>query len=91
MTGSGGMASIYNRKTTLFFLLVDNKLVEQAVCHNVPYVTKSFILPPSLFSCGASEREFNPDIHCGVVDLTARKPCTRSLTCKVTRVSAFVL
>ncbi|XP_035243533.1 ataxin-7 isoform X2 [Anguilla anguilla] len=29
-----------------------------------------------------SEREFNPDIHCGVVDLAARKPCTRSLTCK---------
>ncbi|KAM3620684.1 uncharacterized protein V6R79_000577 [Siganus canaliculatus] len=29
-----------------------------------------------------TEREFNPDIHCGVVDLTARKPCTRSLTCK---------
>ncbi|XP_012696682.2 ataxin-7 isoform X2 [Clupea harengus] len=28
------------------------------------------------------EREFNPDIHCGVVDLPARKPCTRSLTCK---------
>ncbi|XP_044077619.1 ataxin-7 isoform X2 [Siniperca chuatsi] len=29
-----------------------------------------------------TEREFNPDIHCGVVDITARKPCTRSLTCK---------
>ncbi|XP_053724076.1 ataxin-7 [Synchiropus splendidus] len=29
-----------------------------------------------------TEREFNPDIHCGVMDLTARKPCTRSLTCK---------
>ncbi|XP_044204401.1 ataxin-7 [Thunnus albacares] len=29
-----------------------------------------------------AEREFNPDIHCGVVDVTARKPCTRSLTCK---------
>ncbi|XP_076012543.1 ataxin-7 [Genypterus blacodes] len=29
-----------------------------------------------------SEREFNPDIHCGVMDMTARKPCTRSLTCK---------
>ncbi|TKS70940.1 Ataxin-7 Spinocerebellar ataxia type 7 protein -like protein [Collichthys lucidus] len=29
-----------------------------------------------------NEREFNPDIHCGVVDTTARKPCTRSLTCK---------
>ncbi|KAJ8259771.1 hypothetical protein GJAV_G00173230 [Gymnothorax javanicus] len=29
-----------------------------------------------------SEREFNPDVHCGVVDLTGRKPCTRSLTCK---------
>ncbi|XP_008289656.1 ataxin-7 isoform X1 [Stegastes partitus] len=29
-----------------------------------------------------TEREFNPDIHCGVVDMTARKPCTRSLTCK---------
>uniref|UniRef100_A0A8C2H9T1 Ataxin 7 n=1 Tax=Cyprinus carpio TaxID=7962 RepID=A0A8C2H9T1_CYPCA len=28
------------------------------------------------------EREFNPDIHCGVMDMTARKPCTRSLTCK---------
>ncbi|KAM9859056.1 ataxin-7 [Aulostomus maculatus] len=29
-----------------------------------------------------AEREFNPDIHCGVMDVTARKPCTRSLTCK---------
>ncbi|CAL8338145.1 unnamed protein product [Lota lota] len=29
-----------------------------------------------------SDREFNPDIHCGVMDMTARKPCTRSLTCK---------
>nr|XP_015202719.1 PREDICTED: ataxin-7 isoform X2 [Lepisosteus oculatus]XP_015202720.1 PREDICTED: ataxin-7 isoform X2 [Lepisosteus oculatus]XP_015202721.1 PREDICTED: ataxin-7 isoform X2 [Lepisosteus oculatus]XP_015202722.1 PREDICTED: ataxin-7 isoform X2 [Lepisosteus oculatus] len=29
-----------------------------------------------------SEREFNPDFHCGVLDLTTRKPCTRSLTCK---------
>ncbi|XP_029948166.1 ataxin-7 isoform X2 [Salarias fasciatus] len=29
-----------------------------------------------------TEREFNPDIHCGVLDITARKPCTRSLTCK---------
>ncbi|XP_031133790.1 ataxin-7 [Sander lucioperca] len=29
-----------------------------------------------------TEREFNADIHCGVVDITARKPCTRSLTCK---------
>ncbi|XP_014327779.1 ataxin-7 isoform X1 [Xiphophorus maculatus] len=29
-----------------------------------------------------SEREFNPDIHCGVMDATGRKPCTRSLTCK---------
>lgn len=38
MTGSGGMATIYNRKTTLFFLLV-----EQGICHNVLYVTKSFI------------------------------------------------
>ncbi|KAM7402559.1 hypothetical protein PAMP_017787 [Pampus punctatissimus] len=29
-----------------------------------------------------AEREFNADIHCGVMDVTARKPCTRSLTCK---------
>ncbi|KAL6111833.1 atxn7 [Pungitius sinensis] len=29
-----------------------------------------------------TEREFNADMHCGVVDMTARKPCTRSLTCK---------
>lgn len=28
------------------------------------------------------EREFNPDVHCGVMDIGARKPCTRSLTCK---------
>ncbi|XP_041837168.1 ataxin-7 isoform X2 [Melanotaenia boesemani] len=34
------------------------------------------------FSKKVSEREFNPDIHCGVMDVTARKPCTRSLTCK---------
>ncbi|KAJ1110180.1 hypothetical protein NDU88_007535 [Pleurodeles waltl] len=29
-----------------------------------------------------SEREFDPDIHCGVVDVETKKPCTRSLTCK---------
>ncbi|XP_010788433.1 ataxin-7-like [Notothenia coriiceps] len=29
-----------------------------------------------------TEREYNADVHCGVVDLTARKTCTRSLTCK---------
>ncbi|XP_048874269.1 ataxin-7-like [Brienomyrus brachyistius] len=29
-----------------------------------------------------SEREFNADFHCGVLDLVTRKPCTRSLTCK---------
>lgn len=34
------------------------------------------------FNKKVSEREFNPDIHCGVMDLSARKPCTRSLTCK---------
>ncbi|KAM9443888.1 ataxin-7 isoform 2-T4 [Clarias gariepinus] len=28
------------------------------------------------------EREFSPDVHCGVMDIGARKPCTRSLTCK---------
>ncbi|XP_061788646.1 ataxin-7 isoform X1 [Nerophis lumbriciformis] len=34
------------------------------------------------FNKKLTEREFNPDIHCGVADVTARKPCTRSLTCK---------
>ncbi|XP_055503578.1 ataxin-7 [Leucoraja erinacea] len=29
-----------------------------------------------------SEREFDPNRHCGVVDLESKKPCTRSLTCK---------
>ncbi|KAK5872879.1 hypothetical protein PBY51_013537 [Eleginops maclovinus] len=29
-----------------------------------------------------TEREYNADVHCGVVDMTARKTCTRSLTCK---------
>ncbi|XP_070405453.1 ataxin-7 isoform X2 [Nothobranchius furzeri] len=33
------------------------------------------------FNKKVSEREFNPDIHCGVMD-AAHKPCTRSLTCK---------
>ncbi|XP_016299170.1 ataxin-7-like isoform X2 [Sinocyclocheilus anshuiensis] len=33
------------------------------------------------------EREFNPDVHCGVMDMTARKPCTRSLTCKTHSIS----
>ncbi|XP_077059360.1 ataxin-7 isoform X2 [Siphateles boraxobius] len=33
------------------------------------------------------EREFNPDIHCGVMDMTAHKPCTRSLTCKTHSIS----
>ncbi|CAL9705019.1 unnamed protein product [Knipowitschia caucasica] len=34
------------------------------------------------FNKKVTEREFNPDIHCGVMDLSARKTCTRSLTCK---------
>lgn len=34
------------------------------------------------FNKKVTEREFNADVHCGVMDLTARKPCTRSLTCK---------
>ncbi|XP_029418194.1 ataxin-7-like protein 1 isoform X7 [Nannospalax galili] len=29
-----------------------------------------------------SEREFDPNKHCGVLDLETKKPCTRSLTCK---------
>ncbi|XP_078270015.1 ataxin-7 [Rhinoraja longicauda] len=29
-----------------------------------------------------SDREFDPNRHCGVVDLETKKPCTRSLTCK---------
>ncbi|KAJ7415433.1 ataxin-7-like protein [Pitangus sulphuratus] len=29
-----------------------------------------------------NEREFDPDIYCGVIDVETRKPCTRSLTCK---------
>ncbi|XP_039215796.1 ataxin-7 isoform X1 [Crotalus tigris] len=29
-----------------------------------------------------SEREFDPDIYCGVIDTETKKPCTRSLTCK---------
>uniref|UniRef100_A0ABM5GGL2 Ataxin-7-like protein 1 isoform X1 n=1 Tax=Pogona vitticeps TaxID=103695 RepID=A0ABM5GGL2_9SAUR len=29
-----------------------------------------------------SEREFDPNKHCGVLDLESKKPCTRSLTCK---------
>ncbi|XP_075039463.1 ataxin-7 isoform X1 [Mixophyes fleayi] len=29
-----------------------------------------------------SDREFDPDIHCGVLDVETKKPCTRSLTCK---------
>ncbi|EHB15589.1 Ataxin-7 [Heterocephalus glaber] len=29
-----------------------------------------------------SGKEFDPDIHCGVIDLDTKKPCTRSLTCK---------
>ncbi|OXB68128.1 hypothetical protein ASZ78_014589 [Callipepla squamata] len=29
------------------------------------------------------EREFDPDIYCGVIDVETKKPCTRSLTCKV--------
>lgn len=46
-TSSGGMASVYNRNAALFLLLVDNKLVEQGICHSVAYTTKSFILPLS--------------------------------------------
>ncbi|XP_013865324.1 ataxin-7 isoform X2 [Austrofundulus limnaeus] len=34
-----------------------------------------------------SEREFNPDIHCGVMVAAAQKPCTRSLTCKTHSIS----
>ncbi|XP_036061445.1 ataxin-7-like protein 1 isoform X7 [Onychomys torridus] len=29
-----------------------------------------------------SEREFDPNKHCGVLDPETQKPCTRSLTCK---------
>ncbi|XP_067907025.1 ataxin-7-like protein 1 isoform X4 [Heterodontus francisci] len=29
-----------------------------------------------------SEREFDPNRHCGVMDPETKKPCTRSLTCK---------
>ncbi|XP_066471101.1 ataxin-7 [Tiliqua scincoides] len=29
-----------------------------------------------------SQREFDPDIYCGVIDVETKKPCTRSLTCK---------
>ncbi|XP_038637128.1 ataxin-7-like protein 1 isoform X6 [Scyliorhinus canicula] len=29
-----------------------------------------------------SEREFDPNRHCGVIDPETKKPCTRSLTCK---------
>nr|XP_048271546.1 ataxin-7-like protein 1 isoform X6 [Myodes glareolus] len=29
-----------------------------------------------------SEREFDPNKHCGVLDPETKKPCTRSLTCK---------
>ncbi|XP_067855934.1 ataxin-7-like protein 1 isoform X2 [Heptranchias perlo] len=29
-----------------------------------------------------SEREFDPNRHCGVLDPETKKPCTRSLTCK---------
>ncbi len=29
------------------------------------------------------DREYNPDIHCGVISKEDNKPCTRSLTCKV--------
>ncbi|XP_032893544.1 ataxin-7-like protein 1 isoform X2 [Amblyraja radiata] len=29
-----------------------------------------------------SEREFDPNRHCGVTDPETKKPCTRSLTCK---------
>ncbi|XP_066490285.1 ataxin-7-like protein 1 isoform X3 [Tiliqua scincoides] len=29
-----------------------------------------------------SEREFDPNKHCGVLDPESKKPCTRSLTCK---------
>ncbi|XP_008318584.1 ataxin-7 [Cynoglossus semilaevis] len=52
---------------------------------------KGHLLDKKQDSCSASskrhmnkkpEREFNADIHCGVMDLTTRKPCTRSLTCK---------
>ncbi|CAJ0917668.1 unnamed protein product, partial [Ranitomeya imitator] len=30
-----------------------------------------------------AEREFDPNKHCGVLDPETKKPCTRSLTCKV--------
>ncbi|XP_043933922.1 ataxin-7 isoform X3 [Protopterus annectens] len=35
-----------------------------------------------LFNKRLSDREFDPDIHCGVVNVDTKKPCARSLTCK---------
>lgn len=42
-----------------------------------------------LDSVSPPEREFNPDVHCGVMDVGARKQCTRSLTCKVSPTQLF--
>lgn len=41
------------------------------------------LLITSQFCVPLTEREFDPDIYCGVIDVETRKPCTRSLTCKV--------
>lgn len=56
--------------------------------YSVANIVPPFFLPSRLSV--ASEREFNPDIHCGVVDMTTRKTCTRSLTCKVKLVFELV-
>ncbi len=36
-----------------------------------------------VYHFSTSDREYNPDIHCGVICKETEKPCTRSLTCKV--------
>jgi hypothetical protein len=45
------------------------------------YLVSFFFLHFCLFL--KPEREFDPNKHCGVLDPETKKPCTRSLTCKV--------
>lgn len=78
--------------TLYIFLFIDNvDFIPAIICLTVDffYYLQNTWRRVCQATCNAcvllTEREFDPDIHCGVIDLDTKKPCTRSLTCKVGR------
>lgn len=59
--------------------LYQAKIIATLVKISVIIYFFSFFYPPFC----QTEREFDPNKHCGVLDPETKKPCTRSLTCKV--------